>query len=182
MADWACVRSKPGEHYRARSWLQYHDHEVYLPLVREHARVRPLFGPYLFVLLTEQWGGISTLPGVAGLLMDGEHPARLHMSVVKRRRGQIAHKTLDGDQVIARLRQQEGPDGVIMPPREERYAKEPYDRGQIVRVRDPWHPLHGHDLTFVGMRSSDRVLVMLSWFGRSQPVHLDSRLVQAATI
>jgi hypothetical protein len=147
--------------------------------------VRPLFPRYLFVELTDRWPELESLPGVSHLLRDGDKPAALRVLIPGRKRRDrppTPTRVISGDEVIARIKSMAGPDGIIVPPRESRYMREPFERGQILRVRDVWHVLHGRDLTFAGMRSSARVLVMLSWFGANQTVHIDQRLVQAVRI
>jgi Transcription termination factor nusG len=186
MCDWTCVQTKPGEEVKAQRWIKDREHEVYLPLVRERRGViRPLFPRYLFVVLTDRWPELESLPGVSHLLRDGDKPAALRVLIPGRKRRDrppTPTRVISGDEVIARIKSMAGPDGIIVPPRESRYMREPFERGQILRVRDVWHVLHGRDLTFVGMRSSARVLVMLSWFGANQTVHIDQRLVQAVRI
>jgi Transcription termination factor nusG len=186
MLEWTCLQSKPAEETKAKRWIEDRGHEVYLPLVRERrGAIRPLFPRYLFVVLDERWPELESLPGVAHVLRDGERPARLRLVIPGRKRRNkpaLPSRVINGDDVIMRIKSMAGPDGIIVPPRESRYVREPFERGQILRVRDIWHVLHGRDLTFVGMRSSARVLVMLSWFGANQTVHLEQSLIEAVGI
>lgn len=184
--DWTCLQTKPAEESKAKRWIEDRRHEVYLPMVREQrGAVRPLFPRYLFVVLNDRWPELESLPGVSHLLRDGEKPAMLRVVIPGRqRRGKppTPSRVVTGAEVIERIKAMAGPDGIIVPPREARYMREPFERGTVLRVKDIWHVLHGRDLTFVGMRSSARVLVMLSWFGANQIVHIDQRLVQAVRI
>jgi hypothetical protein len=155
---------------KPRTWIENAGHEVYLPLCRDHRRLQPLFKRYLFVRIDQQWHDIMTLPGVSQVLMAGERPAILRLTMRERRkRKPRPTRIITGDEVIEAIKQQAGPDGVIElnRPADARWVREPFDRGQILRVRDVWHVLHGRDLTFQGMRAQDRVRVMLTWFGQS---------------
>ena len=184
--EWACLQTKPAEEHKAKRWIENRDFQVYLPLVRERrGMLRPLFPRYLFVELNDRWPQLESLPGVSHLLRDGEKPALLRIVIPGRQRRNkppLPSRVVTGNDVIERIKAMAGPDGVIVPPREARYMREPFERGQTLRVRDIWHVLHGRDLTFVGMRSSARVLVMLSWFGANQTLHIDRRLVEAVRI
>lgn len=57
--------------------------------------IEPLFARYLFAELDDRWPKILRTPHVSGLLMSGEQPAHVP------------------DEVIAELKQREGPNGLI---------------------------------------------------------------------
>ncbi len=180
MAEWACVQTKPQEEQKALNWIKATGHTAYLPMAREPWRpavVRPLFNRYLFLQISERWWAVLSLPGVSGMLMTGQQPAVLRLTQ-RTRRGKLV--ITSGEEVIAHIKSQEGPDGIITLPRKANIINgEPFERGQVLRVRDHWHVLHGQDLRFAGMRSSQRVQVMLRWFGHEQIVDLDIRLVSS---
>lgn len=184
---WGCVQTKPGEHYKARSWIDHSGIETYLPLVRERIgtklHLRPLFGCYLFVRMGPRWRKLLSTPGVAGVLMSGDEPAKLRVTQIKpaTRKRPERRRVLDGESVVNRLRKMEDEGGAVVLPATPRYMREPYERGQILRVRQLDHVLHGRDLIFAGMRDSDRVTVLLAWFGQDRLLHLDARLVVAKT-
>ena len=181
IGDWGCVCTKPQEEVKARTWIASKGIETYLPLVRERGTIKPLFPRYLFSRICETWRVMLSLPGVSAVLMNGEEPAtlRVYDRRQQRRRKPATTRIITGDAVIERIRHMESPDGFVQLPASSRFFKEPFDRGQVLRVKDVWHVLHGRDLLFQGMRATDRVQVMLTWFGRKQVLDLQSSLVEA---
>jgi len=58
--------------------------DPYLPVFKNpKGRIKPLFPGYLFCPALEHWGAICSTIGVRGLLMSGDHPARISAEVIK---------------------------------------------------------------------------------------------------
>jgi transcription antitermination factor NusG len=65
------------------------DFEPYLPQIKTGSgRIAPLFPSYLFVRALERWSVINRVMGVRGVLMSGDHPARIHERVINHWRSQ----------------------------------------------------------------------------------------------
>jgi hypothetical protein len=58
--------------------------------------------------------------------------------------------------------------------------KDWFNRGDRLKVKDPWHLLAERELIFAGMNGKQRVRVLLNWMGREQSVVLDKNLLVAA--
>ncbi len=181
LREWACVQTKPQEESKACLWIRNDEHECYCPMARDPYRpqfVRPLFNRYIFVVIDERWRDVLLLPGVHQMLMTGEHPSVLRI-VYRQGRKRRLH-VISGSEVISHIKSQEGRDGVILLPRQTPLLRgEPFERGQVLHVKDRWHALSGRDLLFAGMKGRDRVQVMLSWFGTERVIDIDLRLVSA---
>jgi transcription antitermination factor NusG len=139
--------------------------ETYIPKVeverrsqenRLYKRAEPLFHAYVFVKLILQWHEVRRTEGVTQLVMSGEAP------------GQI------DDAIVDELKARAGPDGLIRLPRRGILA---FRRGDRIRVRGG--PLTGRAGIFEGMRSHERVAVLLSMLGAPQRVELPAHHVEA---
>jgi transcriptional antiterminator RfaH len=121
--------------------------DVYLPRLRERRTVRgrrvdvspPLFPGYAFVAIVLQWHTARWCPGVAGLIMDGTHPARVPDAVIAELRGRERNGLVE-----------------LAKPRGLR-------RGDQVRiVRGPFRT---HLALFDGQTARERVTVLLQLLG-----------------
>jgi transcription antitermination factor NusG len=112
-----------------------------------------LFPGYAFVSIELQWHVARWSPGVVRLVLDGDRPARVP------------------DLVIADLRRREVNGFVVLP-------KPPgLTRGDKVQVTHG--PLNGRTAIFAGMRSRQRVEVLLTFLGSQQRLILPKRDVRA---
>ena len=123
--------------------------ETYMPRIRRHGRVLPLFATYIFVRIIDRWYPVRWSVGITRVLMDGERPARLADDVVDSIRGREVG-------------------GVVVLPRAPRIRP-----GQRVRV------LRGSFQDRVGvydrMDGADRERILLDLLGRKVPVVLPGR-------
>ena len=133
---------------------------VYLPRLRERRISRgrrievrpPLFPGYAFVLIVLQWHGARWCPGVAGLIMDGERPARVP------------------DAVIAELHSRER-DGLIELPKPPRL--QPGDRVRIISG-----PFQERLALYEGQTPHERVAVLLQLLGGIQRTELAADAIE----
>ena len=85
MAQWSALRLQPYREQLALSELARAGFETCAPRIlrRLYAKGRKietmplLFPGYIFVLIVLQWHAARFAPGVIGLIMDGERPARV---------------------------------------------------------------------------------------------------------
>jgi transcriptional antiterminator NusG len=145
--------------------LKLAHYQVYAPRVRDvrdgHHRVVPLFPSYLFLAVAERgWWMARWTPGVTRFVLSGDHPAEV------------------SDHVVADLRAREGRDGlVVLPKRRLNGGGGPqFERGDQVRIKDG--PMSGFVGLVAGMRSHERVEVLLAALGR---VELSARAVERIT-
>ena len=139
--------------------------ETYFPRVeverrsqknRLYKRAEPLFHAYIFVRLVLQWHEVRRTPDVTQIVMQGGVPAQLD------------------DAIVEALKARAGPDGLIRLPRRGGLT---FRRGDRIRVRGG--PLTGRVGIFEGMRSHERVAVLLSLLGAPQRVELPAHHVEA---
>ena len=117
--------------------------------VGHRGRISPLFPSYLFVRSTDRWYPVRWIDHVVRLLMSGDHPAQLPEAVV----------------TSIRKREIGGFIKVPSPPQ--------LRKGQHVRViRGSFEGLLA---IHQGMRSRERVWVLLNLMGQQVPVELPSR-------
>jgi transcriptional antiterminator RfaH len=159
MAQWSAVRLQPYWERPVLNELARAGFETYCPRILQYRRLpngakvqaTPLLFPgYVFILIVQQWHVGRYTPGVIGLIMDGERPARVPNSV------------------IGELRSREH-NGLIMLPKKPRLA--PGAEFQIndrLRIRDG--PLRGLFGLFAGMAPHDRIMVLMQILGASRPV------------
>ena len=90
MTYWACARLEPRREAVAQHFLKLNGYETYIPRVREQRLGRGkrietisfLFPAYAFIVIEQQWHRARWSIGVAALIMDGEHPARVPDQVI----------------------------------------------------------------------------------------------------
>jgi transcriptional antiterminator RfaH len=155
MTYWACARLEPRREAAAQHFLKLNGYETYMPRVREDRFrpdkrieiISPLFPAYAFIVIEQQWRRARWSIGVAALIMDGEHPARVP------------------DQVIAGLRAREVRGAVELP----KSGLKPGDHVKIL----------GEPALYAGMKSHQRVEVLLALLGSQQRVILPRAYVEA---
>jgi transcriptional antiterminator RfaH len=154
VAYWACAQLVPNRTSLALHCLQLAGYEVYHPRLRVHRRnhghqsaVAPsLFPGYCFVAIALQWHTARWAPGVIRLVLDGGGPARVPDTII--------------DEIRARER-----DGLVELPKRPRLQA-----GDQVKILQG--SFAGHLGLYQGMRSHERVLVLLSLLGGPQRVIL----------
>ena len=158
MAFWAVARTQPRRESVAVHFLGLTGFKVYLPQIlrsqttrrgRTFERPAPLFPSYVFVLITLQWHAVNNTIGVARLIMDGGHPARL------------------GDDTLEQIRARELGGFVQLPPPPPRFH-----HGQRVRVIRG--PFEGRDGLYGGQAAHERERVLLKLLGRRVPIDMPS--------
>src|SRR3954468_14353887 len=115
--------------------------------------ISPLFPAYAFIVIEQQWHRARWSIGGAGLIMDGEHPARVP------------------DQVIAGIRAREVRGAVELP---KSSGLKPGDHVKILGG-----PFRGHLALYAGMKPHQRVEVLLALLGSQQRVSLPRAHVEA---
>jgi transcription antitermination factor NusG len=138
----------------ARQLLMRASLETYWPVIKQHGRVVPMFGCYVFVRIPgDQWYSVRWSIGIRQLLMSGDRPATLRDDVVE---------SIKGREV----------GGVVVLPRAPRLRP-----GQKVKV------IHGSFEGMVGIYSNmiglDRERILLDILGRQTAVILHTRHVAA---
>jgi transcription antitermination factor NusG len=158
---WCVARSEQNREATAASFLGRSGFGVYLPRVREERRnhsrrivVTPaLFPNYLFVRVEAGWWNARWCIGVAALIMSGNEPAKV------------------ADAVIAELQSRER-DGLVELPEPPR-----------LRPGDPVKVISGlfcgASGLFCGMKSGDRVAVLLTFLGAQRATVLPSASIEA---
>jgi transcriptional antiterminator RfaH len=153
---WSAVRLQPHRERLALGELTRAGYDVYCPRIL-HRRVgkgrkietHPLLFPgYAFVAIALQWYSAHYVPGVIGLLMDGERPARVPDAVI--------------DELKSRER-----NGIITLP------KKPAPRVRFQmneRLRIHTGPLRGLFGLYAGMGQRDRIMVLMSILGAERPI------------
>jgi transcriptional antiterminator RfaH len=112
----------------------------------------PLFPGYAFVLIQLQWHAARWAPGVAMLIMDGDHPARVPDGVITEIRGRERNGLIDLPRPGLR-------------------------RGDRVRILHG--PFAGRLALYAGMKPRERVEVLLSLLGGQQRVELPAADIAA---
>ena len=161
MTYWACARLELRREAVAQHFLKLNGYETYIPRVREQRlrrgkrieTISPLFPAYAFIVIEQQWHRARWSIGVAALIMDGEHPARVP------------------DQVIAGIRAREVRGAVELP---KSSGLKPGDHVKIIGG-----PFRGHLAIYAGMKPHQRVEVLLALLGSQQRVILPRADVEA---
>lgn len=161
MSFWAAAQLQPQRDGLALHCLHQAGFDTYAPRLRERRAVHgravvrtPLIFPgYCFVLIELQWRAAQKSPGIVRLVMNGTAPAAVP------------------DPVISALKAREGADGLIELPKPPRFH--PGDR-----VRVTAGAFAGHVGLYDGMRSHERVAVLLALLGGSQRVTLADDAVE----
>ncbi len=164
---WYCVQTKPRAELRAREHLERQDFECFLPRIQRHAPrtpvrgsrtlIEPLFPRYLFLRAdsaAQSLAPIRSTCGVLGLVRFANQPA------------------LVPDDIVARLREDAGPDGVIVP---RVVAWRPGDAVQVLSG-----PLEGLRGVYAQPSGEHRAVVLLKLLGGEQRVLLPADALQAA--
>lgn len=158
---WCCAQTEPKREAAASHFLALAGYQVYCPRLRLmrawHGRKiesRPaLFPSYLFVLITAGWWNARWCPGIVRLLANGVTPM-----VVP-------------DTLIAEIKGRER-GGLVELPRRDGFRP-----GEQVRVLSG--PFAGHLGLFAGMRSHERVMVLLAVLGGQVRTELAKNAVEA---
>jgi transcriptional antiterminator RfaH len=160
VAFWAVCRVAPQRERLALHCLGLAGFETYLPRLRDRRvrfgrkiELRPaLFPGYAFVLIQLQWHAARWAPGVIGLIMDGETPARVP------------------DPIIMEIRRREIGGLIELPPSGPRRG----DRVRILRG-----PFTGHFAIFADSKPREQVEILLSLLGGQQRVTLARKDIAA---
>jgi transcriptional antiterminator RfaH len=163
MSFWACAQTEPLRELAAMRFLGLAGYTVYCPRIRVVRPRRggrkvvshpPLFPSYLFVMIEVGWWSARWCPGIVKLLANGDAPM-----VVP-------------DRLVDEIRSRER-NGLIELERRDRFKL-----GEKVHVTEGI--FGGHTGIYAGMRSHDRVLVLLALLGGHQRVELPEAAVVAA--
>src|SRR4051812_47167195 len=154
MTYWTCARLEPRREAVAQHFLKLNGYETYIPRVREQRlrrgkrieTISPLFPTYTFIVIEQQWHRARWSIGVAGLIMSGDHPARVP------------------DRIIDEILSREVRGAVELP--------KPPTLKSGDRVRVLGGPFAGHLALYAGMKSHERVEVLLRILGSQQRVTL----------
>jgi transcription antitermination factor NusG len=155
VAYWSCAQLETNRVELALHFLKLNGFTTYTPRVRVERKLGGpdgtalLFPGYTFISIELQRHRASRTPGVAKLIMDGEHPGRVP------------------DRIIAELLSREQ-DGVIELPRRPAFRRG--DRVRVVRGA-----LQGQLAVFEGMRSHQRVAVLLAFLDSERRLELERR-------
>jgi transcription antitermination factor NusG len=118
---------------------------VYQPMIKSRRREsEPLFCNYVFVAVELQWHLIRWSPGVVGVLMSSDGPARV------------------SDRVIEELRGREVNGLVRLPPPPKSPSQ--FESGETLRIRSG--PLSGFTGLVAGMKPRARIEILLAALGR----------------
>jgi transcriptional antiterminator RfaH len=82
MPYWSVAQCETHREPVAAKFLTAAGFETYLPKIRAHQRITPLFPGYLFVQIVRGWWTVNNTVGVIQLLRSGEHPAQLRDEIV----------------------------------------------------------------------------------------------------
>jgi transcription antitermination factor NusG len=99
-----------------------------------------------------QWHAARFAPGVIGLIMDGERPARVP------------------DAVIDGLRSRDRNGVITLPKKSEPGSRVDFQSGERLRIRTG--PLRGLFGLYAGMAPRDRIKVLMDLFGGKQEVEM----------
>jgi transcription antitermination factor NusG len=163
MGYWACAQTEPHREGAAAHFLGLAGYTAYCPRIRAvHIRRggrkivtrAPLFPSYLFVAIVAGWWDARWCPGIVRLLAAGDAPMPVSNALIS--------------EIKSRER-----DGLVELPRRERFIA-----GEQVRVLTG--PFSGCLGLYQGMRSRDRILVLLALLGGQARVELDQHNVEAA--
>ena len=134
---------------------------VYQPRIKSRRREsEPLFCNYVFVAVELQWHLIRWSPGVVGLLMSRDGPARVP------------------DRIVEELRSREVNGLVRLPPPPRPRIGAPFQQGDKVRVASG--PMSGLCGLVSTMKPRERVEVLLEMLGSLQRVELAASAVRMA--
>ena len=154
MAYWACARLEQNRVELGLHFLALAGFETYTPRIKvEHGANGTssalLFAPYSFVSIELQWTRANRSPGVVGLIMHDERPARVP------------------DRVVTELRARER-DGFVQLP-----APPIWKRGDRLKITRGLFT--GHFAIFESMQPHERVEVLLAFLGSERRLELARR-------
>jgi transcriptional antiterminator RfaH len=166
MTQWFAIYAQPQKEDLASGHLARQGFEVFYPRYlkrRSHARrvdmvPAPLFPRYLFVRFDPQytqWQAIRSTRGVISLVSNGNDLVPVP------------------DVVINEIRAREDAEGYVVLANQLKMA-----RGAKIRIEEG--PLSSCDAIFEAQKDGDRVVALLSLFGRKVVTHLPSRSVAPA--
>lgn len=155
--NWIVVSTRSGCEHMANHEVKRLGYDAYLPLVAQPPKFepRPFFPGYLFVDLEPAmglWRPLNTAKGVTAVLRTGDHPSRMPANLIELLR-----------------RREEG--GVITI--KAKKAPPPFKKGEAVRVLEG--SFGGFEGVFEQARPQDRVLILLTMFGREVHAEIDRR-------
>jgi transcription antitermination factor NusG len=153
MSYWSVVQVESQCEHTVRVLLMRERFETYMPRIKVHGRVWPLFPGYIFVRVIEQFYPIMWTPHVVRLLMSADQPARLP------------------EKTMTEIRKREVGGFVKLPSPTNRLRK-----GQHVRITRG--SFEGQTALCEGMSGKDRVWVLLNLMGQKVPVELPGRDVE----
>ena len=163
---WFVVQTQVNAEAKAARNLLQQGFDIYLPRYlkrRSHARkieriAAPLFPRYMFVridIAAQRWRSIQSTFGVSHLLFNGDEPAAVR------------------NEIVERLKEREGSDGLIQLDRRDAFAV-----GDKVRV------LAGAFTDslglFEGLADRDRVAILLDFLGRKVRVSINVDFLNVA--
>jgi transcription antitermination factor NusG len=161
MSYWAVAQTESQREHVAANFLKQNCYEIYLPRIIAKAgareRVVPLFPTYLFVRIEDRWWSIQRTIGVLRVLMADDRPAMID------------------DKTVCAIQKREGDNGLVKLPKPPSPAS--IVRGQNVVIREG--SFSGRVGVYDGMAAHDRVRVLLTLMGRSVPVSLRMKDIQA---
>lgn len=135
--EWAVAISHPGCEHKAVWHSTKRGFECWFPRDRGKDRLVALFPSYFFVVASDAWRKLMTTPYVRGVITTGEKPCTLP------------------DDVIKNIRERCDDNGI--------FIREKYRKNQKLMVHKG--PLAGHICIYQGMRSQDRVRVLMDLLG-----------------
>jgi transcriptional antiterminator RfaH len=146
------IQTEANREATAAHFLLQEGYAPYLPKIRTKGRITALFPSYLFVSATDFWYPIKSTVAVIGLLMSGDHPAKLK------------------DEIVNAIKMKER-NGVVKLPEPKRIKRG--DKIRIIRGS-----FDGHLAIFDGMSGNDRSRVLLDLLGRKVVVEIPKRDLQ----
>ena len=148
---WSVVQCESQREHAVRLLLMRGHYVTYLPRIKLHGRIVPLFPSYLFVnIACMRWYPILWTPHVIRLLMAGDQPAKLP------------------EDIVTHIRKREHNGLVRLPNVSQRLKK-----GQKVRVIRG--SFEGQIGLYEGMSGKDRERVLLELLGQIVPVELPGK-------
>lgn len=148
MSYWSVVQTESQRERVAAQFLRSGGYDVYLPRILVKRRAVPLFPGYLFISIVEHWWAARWSVAVVKMLMNSEGtPARVP------------------DNVVEKIRRQEGNDGLVRLPKAKGITRG--DKMRILRGS-----FAGQLAIFEEMNGDERVCVLLELMGRAVPVTL----------
>jgi transcriptional antiterminator RfaH len=153
MSYWTVAQTETTRESVAVHFLGQQGFETYLPKIRSHRRIVPLFPSYVFIRIETHWYAIGKTIGVIGVLTSGDQPARLKDEIIK----QIKNKERNG---------------VVKLPEPRRLI--PGDKIRIVKGS-----FAGQFAIYQGMSAHERTKVLLDLLGRKVVVEINQSDLQA---